>query len=145
MQQSICCVFQTPACALKQGTLPYCFICGQRCKCWSHQPILTSSVISDIKHIIYICVSIKINYNKPLRLVPMCTSASCLFPCVRLCLRLRLSLPVYSRVYGVVTRVCTLTLGNLCCTAQNEGVDGVFVIWVFGVVDAGIFPARGQS
>ena len=38
------------------------------------------------------------------------------------------------------TRVRTLTLCILGCTAQNEGVDGVFVIWVFGVVDAGIFP-----
>ena len=38
------------------------------------------------------------------------------------------------------TRVRTLTLGILCCTAQNEGVDGVFVIGVFGIVDAGISP-----
>ena len=31
-----------------------CCICGQRCKCWSRRPKLTSSVISDVKHIIYI-------------------------------------------------------------------------------------------
>ena len=31
-----------------------CFICGQRCKWWSRRPKLTSSVISDIKPIIYI-------------------------------------------------------------------------------------------
>ena len=31
-----------------------CFICGQRCKWWSRQPKLTSSVISDMKPIIYI-------------------------------------------------------------------------------------------
>ena len=31
-----------------------CFICGQRCKCWSRRPKLTSSVISDVKPIIYI-------------------------------------------------------------------------------------------
>ena len=31
-----------------------CFICGQRCKCWSHRPKLTSSMISDVKPIIYI-------------------------------------------------------------------------------------------
>ena len=31
-----------------------CFICGQRCKCWSRLPKLTSSVISDVKPIIYI-------------------------------------------------------------------------------------------
>ena len=30
------------------------FICGQRCKWWSHRPKLTSSVISDVKLIIYI-------------------------------------------------------------------------------------------
>ena len=30
-----------------------CFICGQRCKRWSHRPKLTSSVISDVKPIIY--------------------------------------------------------------------------------------------
>ena len=33
-----------------------CFICGQRCKWWSHRPKLTSSVISDVKAIIYICI-----------------------------------------------------------------------------------------
>ena len=31
-----------------------CFICVQRCKWWSHRPKLTSSVISDVKPIIYI-------------------------------------------------------------------------------------------
>ena len=31
-----------------------CFICGQRCKWWSHWPKLTLSVISDVKPIIYI-------------------------------------------------------------------------------------------
>ena len=31
-----------------------CFFCGQRCKCWSRRPQLTSSVISDVKPIIYI-------------------------------------------------------------------------------------------
>ena len=31
-----------------------CFICGQRCKWWSRRPKLTSSVISDVKPIIYI-------------------------------------------------------------------------------------------
>ena len=31
-----------------------CFICGQRCKWWSRWPKLTSSVISDVKPIIYI-------------------------------------------------------------------------------------------
>ena len=36
-----------------------CFICGQRCKCWSRRPQLTSSVISDDKAIIYIYI-----YNK---------------------------------------------------------------------------------
>ena len=25
-----------------------CFVCGQRCKCWSHRPKLTLSVISDV-------------------------------------------------------------------------------------------------
>ena len=33
-----------------------CFICGQRCKWWSRRPKLTSSVISDVKPIIYICL-----------------------------------------------------------------------------------------
>ena len=71
----------------------------------------------------------------------MCTStsksASCLFPCAS---------TSTSRFAGIQsgvrcgTRVRTLILGILCCTAQNEGVDGVFVIWVFGVGDAGIFP-----
>ena len=31
-----------------------CFICGQRCKCWSRWPKLTLSVISDVTPIIYI-------------------------------------------------------------------------------------------
>ena len=31
-----------------------CFTCGQRCKWWSRRPKLTSSVISDVKPIIYI-------------------------------------------------------------------------------------------
>ena len=33
-----------------------CFICGQRCKWWSRRPKLTSSVISDVKPIIYIYI-----------------------------------------------------------------------------------------
>ena len=33
-----------------------CFICGQRCKRWSRRPKLTSSVISDVKPIIYIYI-----------------------------------------------------------------------------------------
>ena len=33
-----------------------CFICGQRCKCWSRQLKLTLSVISGVKPIIYIFV-----------------------------------------------------------------------------------------
>ena len=39
---------------LSQALYHTCFICGQRCKCWSCQPKLTSSVISDVKTIIYI-------------------------------------------------------------------------------------------
>ena len=34
------------------------FICGQRCKCWYRRPKLTSSVISDVKPIIYIFLKI---------------------------------------------------------------------------------------
>ena len=34
-----------------------CFICGQRCKRWSRRPKLTSSVISDVKPIIYIYIT----------------------------------------------------------------------------------------
>ena len=73
-----------------------------------------------------------------------------LCPCARLRLRLRLVCfhvsKSTSRFAGIQsgvrcgTRVRTLTLGILCCTAQNEGVDGACMIWVFGVVDAGIFP-----
>ena len=33
-----------------------CFISGQRFKCWSRRPKLTSSVISDVKPIIYIYI-----------------------------------------------------------------------------------------
>ena len=33
-----------------------CFICGRRCKWWSRRPKLTSSVISDVKPIIYIYI-----------------------------------------------------------------------------------------
>ena len=33
-----------------------CFICGHRCKRWSRRPKLTSSVISDVKPIIYIYI-----------------------------------------------------------------------------------------
>ena len=31
-----------------------CFTCGQRCKCWSRRPKLTSSVISDVSYINFI-------------------------------------------------------------------------------------------
>ena len=41
-----------------------CFICGQRCKCWTRRPKLTSSVISDVKPIIYIFyIYVSIVYN----------------------------------------------------------------------------------
>ena len=40
-----------------------CFICGQRCKWWSRRPKLTSSVISDIKPIIYIYFFLHMHRN----------------------------------------------------------------------------------
>ena len=43
----------------KTGFLLSGFICGQRCKWWSHRPKLTSSVISDVKLIIYIFLHFK--------------------------------------------------------------------------------------
>ena len=42
--------------AISKALYHTCFICGQRCKWWSRQPKLTSSVISDIKPIIYIYI-----------------------------------------------------------------------------------------
>ena len=43
-----------------------CFTCGQRCKCWSRRPKLTSSVISDVECIIYIFYIYTIGYVTPL-------------------------------------------------------------------------------
>ena len=40
-----------------------CFICGQRCKCWSRRPKLTSSVISDVKLIIFIYIYIFVLFS----------------------------------------------------------------------------------
>ena len=41
---------------------PYhaCFICGQRCNWWSRRPKMTSSVISDVKTVIYLFLKIQI-------------------------------------------------------------------------------------
>ena len=46
--------FESRLVLLSKALYHTCFICGQRCKCWSRRPKLTSSVISDVKPIIYI-------------------------------------------------------------------------------------------
>ena len=45
---------RTPLVPLCKALYHTCFICGQRCKCWSCLPKLTLSVISNVKPIIYI-------------------------------------------------------------------------------------------
>ena len=57
---SLCCAPIIVACSesrlvpLSKVLYDTCFFCGQRCKCWSHRPKLTLSVISDVKPNIYI-------------------------------------------------------------------------------------------
>ena len=54
------CVFEPQRLPLSKALYHTCFICGQRCKCWSRRLKLTSSVISDVKPIIYIYIYIYI-------------------------------------------------------------------------------------
>ena len=54
MRQSLRCRFEPRLVPLSKAPYHTCFICGQRCKWWSRRPKLTSSVISDVKQIIYI-------------------------------------------------------------------------------------------
>ena len=49
-----------------------CFICEQRCKCWSHRLKLTSLVISDVKPIIYIYFLFYFRFT--LNVVSLCRS-----------------------------------------------------------------------
>ena len=56
--------FQPRLVPLSKALYHTCFICGQRCKYWSRRPKLTSSVISDVKHIIYILLFGYIVYFK---------------------------------------------------------------------------------
>ena len=46
-----------------------CWMCEQRCKCWSHRPKMTSSVISDVTPIIYIYIYIFLCSNCGYRLL----------------------------------------------------------------------------
>ena len=46
--------FESRLALLSKALYHTCFICGQRCKRWFRRPKLTSSVISDVKPIIYI-------------------------------------------------------------------------------------------
>ena len=52
--QLLCCVFEPRLVPLSRALYHTCFIYGQRCKCWSRRPKLISSVISDVKLVIYI-------------------------------------------------------------------------------------------
>ena len=47
--QSLHCGFRIPVVPLSKVLYHTCFVSGQRCKYWSRQPKLTSSVSSDVK------------------------------------------------------------------------------------------------
>ena len=54
VRQLLPCMFEPQFVPLSKALYHNCFINGQRCKCWSRRPKLTSLVISDIKPTTYI-------------------------------------------------------------------------------------------